>query len=87
MKSKSLLGGVFAAALFFGAVVAQDAPAPELTPAQARTADRLIDAGLEDERAWEILESLTTEIGPRLAGSDDEARARVGRADLQGAWL
>ena len=76
MKPKSLLGGVLAAPLFFGAVAAQDAPAPELTPAQARTADRLIDAGLEDERAWEILESLTTEIGPRLAGSDDEARAR-----------
>lgn len=78
MKLKGFLGGVLAAPLFCGAVVAQDAPppAPELTPAQARTADRLIDAGLEDERAWEILESLTTEIGPRMPGSDDEARAR-----------
>lgn len=78
MKLQGFLGGVLAAPLFLGAVVAQDAPppAPELTPAQARTADRLIDAGLEDERAWEILESLTTEIGPRMPGSDDEARAR-----------
>ncbi len=72
--------GALAAPALPAAAVAQDAPAaaeaPALTPAQARTVDRLIDAGLEDARAWEILESLTTEIGPRLAGSQDEARAR-----------
>ena len=27
-------------------------------------------------RAWNIVESLTTEVGPRLAGSEAEARAR-----------
>ena len=37
----------------------------------------LRDAALEgDHYAWDITESLTTEIGPRLAGTDDEARAR-----------
>lgn len=50
--------------------------APALTPKQAETVDRLIDAGLQDIRAWDILESLTTEVGPRLGGSEAEARAR-----------
>ncbi len=49
---------------------------PALTSRQAETVDRLIEAGLEDDRAYEILESLTTEIGPRLGGSEAEARAR-----------
>lgn len=39
--------------------------------------DKLIDKALSDDRAYEILESLTTEIGPRLGGSEAEARARV----------
>ena len=39
-------------------------------------AKKLIEQGLKDEQAYNIVESLTTEIGPRLAGSDAEARAR-----------
>ncbi|PQA88013.1 M20/M25/M40 family metallo-hydrolase [Hyphococcus luteus] len=54
--------------------IAEDAPS--LTERQAQTVDRLIDAGLEDDVAWEVLESVTTEVGPRLAGSEAEARAR-----------
>ncbi len=50
--------------------------APSLTAKQAETVDGLIDAGLEDDVAWEIVESLTTEIGPRLAATEAEARAR-----------
>lgn len=38
--------------------------------------DRLREAALRDEIAWDITEGLTTEIGPRLAGSAAEARAR-----------
>lgn len=34
------------------------------------------EAALESDTAWDIAESLTTEIGPRLPGSPDEARAR-----------
>ncbi|GAB4522286.1 MAG: M28 family metallopeptidase [Amphiplicatus sp.] len=65
-----------AAALFFTVVAeAQTDPAP-VTDAQRETADRLIDRALADDTAWEILESLTTEVGPRLAGSEAEARAR-----------
>ncbi len=39
-------------------------------------ANRLIEKGFKDEAAYEIIESLTTEIGPRMAGSEQEARAR-----------
>ncbi len=47
-----------------------------LTPRQAARVDALIERGLESDLAYDILESLTTEIGPRLAGSEEEARAR-----------
>lgn len=36
----------------------------------------LRDAGLEDALAFDITEGLTTEVGPRLAGTEAEARAR-----------
>lgn len=36
----------------------------------------LRDAALKDEVAWDIVEGLTTEVGPRLAGTEAEARAR-----------
>lgn len=46
----------------------------QMSPAQVA---KLRDAALKDEIAWDITEGLTTEIGPRLAGTDDEARART----------
>ncbi len=58
---------------------AQQAPALEaapIAPEMQRTLDRLSAAALESDRAYEIIESLTTEIGPRLAASEAEARAR-----------
>ena len=36
----------------------------------------LRDAALQDRIAWDIVEGLTTEVGPRLAGTEAEARAR-----------
>lgn len=46
-------------------------------PAAAiETATSLRDRGLKDNVAWSIIEELTTEIGPRLAGSENDARAR-----------
>lgn len=41
----------------------------------AETADVLIDQALESDLGYALLESLTTEIGPRLAGSEAEKRA------------
>jgi len=40
------------------------------------TAKQLRDETMVGSRAWNIVESLTTEVGPRLAGSEAEARAR-----------
>jgi carboxypeptidase Q len=34
------------------------------------------NSGLSDDYAWDIVEGLTTEVGPRLAGTEAEARAR-----------
>ncbi len=64
-----------------GFVQASNPPAAQLpvapiTAAQQRTIDRLQAAALESDRAYDIVESLVTEVGPRLAGSEAEARAR-----------
>ena len=47
-------------------------------PAQvsADRVERLREAALKDEIAYDIVEGLTTEVGPRLAGTEAEARAR-----------
>jgi len=45
-------------------------------------ARQLIDKALKSDRAYEIVESLTTEVGARLGGSEAEARARVWGKDL-----
>ncbi|HEX4636227.1 MAG TPA: M28 family peptidase [Rhizomicrobium sp.] len=44
--------------------------------ADPQKAAQLREAGLRDNTAWSLLESLTTEIGPRPAGSPAAARAR-----------
>ena len=50
---------------------------PAMANAQSMDAAAMRDAALKDDQlAWDITEGLTTEIGPRLAGTDDEARAR-----------
>jgi len=40
-------------------------------------ASELRDSALKDDYAWDITEGLTTEVGPRLAGTEAEARARA----------
>jgi Zn-dependent M28 family amino/carboxypeptidase len=54
---------------------AQEAPA--FSREQIRTAEKLIETALKDDLAYEIARSLTTEVGPRLGGTDAEARARA----------
>jgi len=46
-----------------------------LNQGDLRTAEKLRDAALEANSAYGILESLTTEVGPRLAGSEGDRRA------------
>jgi Zn-dependent M28 family amino/carboxypeptidase len=44
--------------------------------ADPQKAAQLRDTALHDDTAWQVLESLTTEVGPRPAGSPAAARAR-----------
>ncbi|MBS9727005.1 hypothetical protein, partial [Stutzerimonas stutzeri] len=46
-----------------------------LPPASLATAAQLRDQALADDTGWKVVESLTTEIGPRIAGSEADARA------------
>jgi hypothetical protein len=39
------------------------------------TATQLRERALQDDTGWKVIESLTTEVGPRLAGSEADARA------------
>lgn len=53
---------------------------PQATPtkipaASLTTAAQLREQALKDDTGWKVVESLTTEVGPRLAGSDADARA------------
>ncbi len=50
---------------------------PATASAQAMDPVALRDAALTDDLAYEITEGLTTEVGPRLAGTEAEARARA----------
>jgi hypothetical protein len=47
-----------------------------IAPAALETAATLRQQGLVDTVAWSIVEDLTTEIGPRLAGGENDERAR-----------
>ncbi|WP_305806148.1 M28 family peptidase [Stenotrophomonas sp. YIM B06876] len=50
--------------------------APTRIPDKAlATAAQLREQALADTTGWQVVESLTTEIGPRLAGSEADARA------------
>lgn len=51
--------------------------ANELTSSQKETAQALLEEALESELGFSIVESLTTEVGARLAGSEAEQRALV----------
>ena len=62
------------AALPFLALAIPAASVAQNPPEQAA---QLRDAALKDQIAWDIVEGLTTEVGPRLAGTEAEARARA----------
>ena len=48
----------------------------EIPQAVRDTVDQLIERGLDDTVGYHFVRDLTTEVGPRLAGSEAEARAR-----------
>ncbi|MDZ7670357.1 MAG: M20/M25/M40 family metallo-hydrolase [Gammaproteobacteria bacterium] len=73
-----MLGRIFTVALITGAAgfaVAQTAAEP-FTGESRQTARNLAQTALSSDLAYDIVRSLTTEVGPRLAGTPQEARAR-----------
>ncbi|WP_269517817.1 M20/M25/M40 family metallo-hydrolase [Alteromonas sp. BMJM2] len=70
----SALVGVFSTSLLA-------APSP-ITDSQKETAEQLIQTALKSDMGYDIVTSLTTEVGPRLGGSEAEARARNWGAEL-----
>lgn len=79
-----LLALIVAGPLFAACTAATQPPSalPEqppptlLDPALKRTAVQMMQRARQDNMAYGIVESLTTEVGPRLAGTEAEARAR-----------
>ncbi|MEM1174190.1 MAG: M28 family peptidase [Pseudomonadota bacterium] len=65
------LAGVFVLASLAHAQDAADIPTPVRD-----TVTQLIQQGLDDTVGYAFVRDLTTEVGPRLAGSEAEARAR-----------
>jgi carboxypeptidase Q len=72
---KRTLAVLAASTLSFPLAAQRTAP-PAPAPVDAKVA-ALRDAALKDEVAYDIVEGLTTEVGPRLAGTEAEARARA----------
>ena len=65
--------------LFFAALAASALTAPAFAQSAADVdpaVAKLRDAALKDDVAWDLVEGLTTEIGPRPDGSPQLARAR-----------
>jgi carboxypeptidase Q len=76
MRIPSLLAAVAASALIAHPASAQRTAPPAPAPVDATVA-KLRGAALKDDIAWDIVEGITTEVGPRLAATEAEARART----------
>jgi len=66
---------VVIAALLATASAAAAEKTTRIPDAALSTAATLRERALADDTGWKVVESLTTEIGPRMAGSDADARA------------
>jgi len=71
--TKALLAALLTAAAAPALAQPTIAPPPPPVPPQV---EQLRTAAMQDDYAWDIVEGLTTEVGPRLAGTEAEARAR-----------
>ncbi len=65
--------------------VAQSTASATLPADVQRIIERLRERALGSDLAFEIVEGLTTEIGPRMAGSEAEARARAWAVEMMRA--
>ena len=75
-RAHSAAAVVLALLTSLSVVAQQPAEAVGLTASSIEHARTLRDRALGGTMAWDIVEALTTEVGPRLAGSESEARAR-----------
>jgi carboxypeptidase Q len=83
MKKLILLATALPSFALAQSVPPMDASVPK-SAATSTDVARLRDAALSDTVAYDIVEGLTTEVGPRLAGTEAEARARTwGAAKLK----
>ena len=57
----------------YGALAAQKQTT--ISPAAVRTAESLRDTALKDGTAYAVVSSLTTEVGPRMAGGPNDLKA------------
>lgn len=73
---RALIAAMVGALFLAAAAQAQQAEPTPLTAQQARAVAQLRDAALASDRAFSIVEDLTTSVGPRLTGSPAEERAR-----------
>jgi carboxypeptidase Q len=61
--------------------------------ALSNAVEDLQELALQDDTAWQLLESLTTEVGPRMGGSDGDAKAvawareNMNRLGFDRVWL
>lgn len=55
--------------------IAMGSSAASFTADELEIAESLREKGLEENLAWDVLESLTTEVGPRMGGSENDLRA------------
>lgn len=73
LKSLMLAVVVFASSTFSN--VATSADTPFISETDLATAAKLRDEALKTSKGYEIVESLTTEVGPRMAGTPGDAAA------------
>lgn len=62
-------------ALFLALPAAAAQRETRIPDAAMTIAAQLRDRALTDDTGWKVVESLTTEVGPRLAGSQADTRA------------
>lgn len=74
---KTLILAALAATALPLPVFAQGRAAPPMAAPVDPAVAALRDAALKDDVAYDIVEGITTEVGPRLAGTEAEARARA----------
>jgi hypothetical protein len=67
---------LLAASLILAVGTASAATQTTISPAAVKTAEQLRDKAMNDNTGYQIVESLTTEVGPRLAGSPADKRGR-----------